>query len=176
MIPQRLESIWQAIHQNRANFGEKARQIMKDENLTPLARRKQVRELHQQAVEKHKYLLRQWEDELNAYRQSLSRTTLKPQSDSERQLYLQVQKLTGEDWNGFVRSALATRDEPTMRAIALTAYVRGDWATFQKAAEAVPGVSDMLEFERTFGEIADPQTKLALQVELSKPILPAEFE
>jgi len=34
----------------------------------------------------------------------------------------------------------------------------------------------MLEFERTFGEIADPQTKLALQVELSKPILPAEFE
>lgn len=176
MIPQRLESLWRAIHENRANFSKKACEILKDENLTPFARRKQVRELYQQAIEKHEYLLRQWKDELNAYRQSLSRTTLKPQSDGERQLYLQVQKLTGEDWNGFVQSALATRDEPTMRAIALTAYVRGDWTTFQKAAEAVPGVSDMLEFERAFGEIADPQTKFALQVELSKPTLPAEFE
>lgn len=176
MIPQRLESIWQAIHQNRANFGEKARQIMKDENLTPLARRKQVRELHQQAVEKHESLLRQWKNELDTFRQSLVRTTLKPRSDGERQLYLQVQKLTGEDWDNFVQSALSVQDEPTLRAAALTAFVRGDWRTFEKTAQAVAGVSDMLEFERTFGEIADPQAKFALQVELSKPTLPAEFE
>lgn len=176
MIPQRLESIWQAIHQNRANFGEKARQIMKDENLTPLARRKQVRELYQQAVEKHESLLRQWKEELNIYRQSLSQTTLKPRSDGERQLYLQVQKLTGEDWNSFVQSALATKDEPTLRAVALTAFVRGDWRTFEKTADSVPGAEAMLAFERAFGEIADPQTKFALQVELSKPTLPAEFE
>lgn len=176
MIPQRLESLWRAIHENRANFIKKAREILQDENLTPFARRKLARELHQQAIEKHEHLLRQWKEELNIYRQSLSQTTLKPRSDGERQLYLQVQKLTGEDWNSFVQSALATKDEPTMRAVALTAFVRGDWRTFEQAAEAVPGVSDMLEFERTFGEIADPQTKLAVRTELTRPTLPPEFE
>lgn len=176
MIPQRLDSLWRAIHENRANFSKKAREILQDENLTPFARRKQVRELHQQAIEKHEHLLRQWKNELDIYRQSLAQTALKPRSDGERQLYLQVQKLTGEDWNGFVQSALATKDEPTLRAVALTAFVRGDWRTFEKTAQAVVGVSDMLEFERAFGEIADPQAKFPLQVELSKPTLPAEFE
>ncbi len=176
MIPQRLDSLWRAIHENRANFSKKAHEILKDENLTPFARRKQVRELHQQAVEKHESLLRQWMEELNVYRQSLSRTTLKPRSDGERQLYLHVQKLNGDDWESFVQSALATRDEPTLRAVALTAFVRGDWRTFEKTADSVPGAEAMLEFERTFGEIADPQTKLAVRTELTRPTLPPEFE
>ncbi|MCA1953558.1 MAG: hypothetical protein LDL12_00250, partial [Anaerolinea sp.] len=65
---------------------------------------------------------------------------------------------------------------PTLRAVALTAFVRGDWRTFEKTADSVPGAEAMLEFERTFGEIADPQTKLAVRTELTRPTLPPEFE
>lgn len=175
MIPQRLESLWQAIHKNRTDYIKRAREILNNQDLTPFARRKQVRELHAQAIEKHEHLLRQWKNELDDYRQTLVRETLKPRTDGERQLYLQVQKLTGPDWDTFIQSALATKDEASARAVAVTAFVRGDWQTFEKAASAVPGASGVLEFERTFGEIADPQTKFALMVELSRPSLPAEF-
>ncbi|MEJ5225351.1 MAG: hypothetical protein WHV44_12915, partial [Anaerolineales bacterium] len=88
----KLESLWDAIHLNRQRFTEQARQILKDENLTPFAKRKQVRELHQQALEKHNQLMRQWKEALADYRGMLARTTLRPRSDAERALLTQVQK------------------------------------------------------------------------------------
>lgn len=175
-IPEKLESLWQAIRQNRQQFAKQAREILKDPNLTPLARQKRVRELYRQAVERHDSLVRQWRNELDTYRQSLVRATLKPRSDSERQLYLQTQKLTGQEWDDFVKSALATKDEPTARAVAMAAFVRGDWTTFQKAAEAVPGAGEVLDFEQSFGQLANPDVKFALKTILTRPSLPPEFD
>lgn len=172
----KLESLWDAVHRNREDFARKAREILKDENLTPFARRKHVRELHQQALEKHNQLMRQWKEALADYRGMLARTTLRPRSDAERALLAQVQKASAEELQELVKTAKTTGDASLARVVGLTAHVRGDWRTFAEVAGLLVGADDLLEFERAFGEIADPQTKFALQVELTRPSLPAEFE
>jgi hypothetical protein len=175
-IPLQIQKLWDAIRQNREDFSRKAREILKDESLTPLAKRQKVKALHQEAVQKHDRLVRQWQAEMSVFRQSLARSALRPRSDVERTLLAQVQKASPEELQELVKTAKTTDDTSLARVVGLVAHTRGDWRTLAEVSDLLAGADDLLEVERAFGALADPQTKFGLQVELTRPSLPPEFE
>lgn len=164
----------------RTDYGSAKEEIKRDDTLSEWGRRKKREELHSEALDKHKAVMKEykaWREELKD--EVISKTYRHPEkhkaslSVGKDEMYSRFRDIEDAYREHRAKEALeyakGSRDKLAVRALVAVAYSRRDWAAIREL-KGLDNVAELvLDYESLFGSLADTTRQVKLNIEMRAP-------